>query len=285
MAGNGNALLQVNQFTLAGIDATLRKTVVEGALLFDVAAGSLLTAAIDVAGTGYAANDTVAVAGGLGGIITVLTVSSGVPQTISIAANGSGYAAATGAATAAITGSGTGLTITTTVNAGGTIPITGWSITSNVLTFTALNSLTGGGGQSITVTGFLGAQAFLNGTYTTSSATGTTIVVSKTHANGSGTQLGLAVIQPTYTTGGVPLNYNFIDQAGHSRPIGTIGPLGVPTWFEAHSIAGSAFKYAINSTVVPNLLLIFNGVTQVADQAAITADTVAFRAEFIKNGF
>ena len=77
--------------------------------------GALATAVIDAAGTGYAANDTVSVAGGTGGVVKILTVSGGVPQTISILTAGQGYSPVTGAATTAIIGSGTGLTVTTTV--------------------------------------------------------------------------------------------------------------------------------------------------------------------------
>jgi hypothetical protein len=285
MAGNAAAFLQVSPFSLAGVDTTNRKTVVEGPILFAIAPGSLLTAVIAVAGTGYAANDTVAVAGGTGGVIKVLTVSSGVPQTISISANGSGYAAVTGAATTAIIGSGTGLTVTTTVNTGDIVQLLSWSITSNVLTFTTpKNTLTTGGGQTLIVQNFPSAVSFLNGSYTTSSATATTVVVPLTHANGSGSQQGIGVVQPTYTTGGVPLSW-FLDLLGNPNPIGTIGPLAKPTWFEAQSVAGSAFNYKVNLTVTPPTLLIFNGVTQLSDQGTITADTITFRAEFVKNAF
>lgn len=290
MAGNGQAFLQVSEFDLAGIDTTQRKTVVEGPVLFAIAPGSLLTATIDVAGTGYAANDEVTVAGGTGGIVKILTVSSGIPQTISILANGSGYAAVTGAAATAIIGSGTGLTVTTTVNNNDIVQITGWSITSNVLTLTANNKLTGGGGQTLVLQNFPAPVAFLNGSYTTTSATSTTIVVPLTHANGSGSQNGIGFIQSTYTTGGMPLSW-FLDLLGNQNPIGTIGPLSQPTWVEVMSVAGTIssvpYYYRVNLTATPPTLLIFNGTTpaQLADQASIPVDTVRFRAEFVKNAF
>ncbi len=285
MAGNGTALLVVNDFTLSGIDVTNRKTVVTGSVVPGIANGSLLTATIAVAGTGYAANDTSALAGGTGGVIKILTVSSGIPQTISILSNGSGYAAATGAATTNIIGTGSGLTITTTVNSGDIAAITAWAIVSNVLTFTANNSFTTGGGQTVIISGFTGTSFFLNGSYTTSSATATTIVVAKTHANSSGTQQGLATIQATYTTGGIPVSYSFIDGQGNNRPIGTIGPLSVPTWIDVKTAAGSALAYKVNTTVSPNTLVILSGITELSDQASITVDTTVFRAEFPKNSF
>lgn len=286
MAGNGQALLQVGEFSLAGVDTTQRKTVVEGTVLNAVVAGSAATIAIAVAGTGFAANDTFTLANFPGFIGKVTAVTSTVPTAIAIVAPGSGGVATTGAvATAVAPSGGTGLTVTTTVNTGGVAAITGWSITSNVATFTANNSFTTGGGQAITVQGFTGSYTFLNGTFTTNSATPGTILVPLTHANGSGSQQGVATLQPTYTTGGIPLIYGFVDQLGRPNPIGTIGPLSVPTWAEAQSVAGSAFNYKINTTVTPNTLLIFSGITQVSDAASIMADTVAFRMEFLKNAF
>jgi hypothetical protein len=147
-----------------------------------------------------------------------------------------------------------------------------------------VNSLTTGGGDVITVQGFPPAQAFLNGTYTTSSATATTIVVPLTHANSAGAQQGIAVIQPTYTTGGVPIAW-FYDLQGLPNPVGTIGPLSVPTWLEIETQAGSALNYKVNLTTTPPALLIFSGITQLADQAAVTADTAVFRGEWVKNAF
>jgi len=285
--GNGQAYLQVSEFSQAGIDVTLRKTIVEGSVLPLTVAGSLATIAIGAAGTGYNANDTFSIAGAPGAVGKVLTVSSGVPQTVGIVTAGSGGVATTGAATTNIVGTGSGLTITTTIaaNGGQIAQITKWSITSNVLTLTANNSFTTGGGQSITVSGFTGSYTYLNGTYTVTSATATTIVVPLTHANASGTQQGVAVVQPTYITGGIPLSYNFVDLLGLPNPIGTIGPLSVPAWIDVKTVAASAYNYKVNTTVTPNLLQILSGVTEVSLGTAITADTVSFRAEFAKNAF
>jgi hypothetical protein len=79
------------------------------------------TSAIAVAGTGYATNDTVSVAGMPGTVITITAQTGGVPSAIAITTQGA-IVAGTAVATTAITGSGSGLTVTTTVAAG--IPAT-----------------------------------------------------------------------------------------------------------------------------------------------------------------
>jgi hypothetical protein len=95
----------------------------------------------------------------------------------------------------------------------------------------------------------------------------------------------VAVVQPTYITGGIPLSYNFVDLQGLPNPIGTIGPLSLPAWIEVQTVAASAYNYKVNTTVTPNLLQILSGVTEVSLGTAITADTISFRAEFVKNVF
>jgi hypothetical protein len=287
MAGNAVALLQVSEFSLSGIDTTTRKIVVEGNVIAAEAVNSVATIAIVAGGTGWAVNDEFGIPGVTGGIGKVASVTGSAAATVSIVSAGFNGAVATGGAAPAIAPSGgSGLTITTTLTAGAApISITSWAIASNVLTFQAKNSLTTGGGQAITVTGFTGALSYLNGTYTTSSATATTIVVPKTGANASGTNQALAVLQGEYTTGGIPIAPGFIDLMGLPNPIGGIGPLASPDWFEAITIAASAFNYKINQTLSPNLLQILSGVTEVSNAAAITADTVKFRCEFTKNAF
>lgn len=87
--------------------------------------GALATMVIDVAGTGWAVNDTFTIAGGTGGIGKVTAASGGVPSAIAIVAAGQGYSAVTGATTTAVSPStGTGLTVTTTVTTGGTGALT-----------------------------------------------------------------------------------------------------------------------------------------------------------------
>jgi hypothetical protein len=286
MAGNGVVLLQVSEFSLAGIDTTNRKTIVEGQAIVAEAVGSIASLTVVAGGTGYVTGDQVLIAGGTGGIATV-TASSGIVGSVVLTQAGYGYAAKTGAATTAISPSvGTGLTITTTITAGAApISITKWAIVSNVLTFTAVNSLTTGGGQSIQVFGFTGAYYYLNGTYTTSSATATTIVVPKTAANSSGTNYALAVIQPNYTTGGLPISYQFIGLLGTPFPIGTIGPLTTPDAIQFTTKSGSTITYTVNQTGTPQLMKIIAAGTEVTNGTAVTADTIRFRAEFVKNNF
>lgn len=290
-AGNGVALLQVSDFTLAGIDNTLRKVVVEGAVIFAEAVGSVATIAVVAGGTGWLVGDSFTIPGVTGGVGTVATVTGSAVATVTLTQAGfNGKAVTAGAATAIAPSAGTGLTLTTTVTAGALpISITGFSIVANVLTFTANNSLTTGGGQSITVSGFTGAQFYLNGQYTTTSATAKTIVVAKTAPNSSGTLQGLAVLTPNYTTGGIPISYAFIDTMGLPRAIPQVGPLQTPSPILFSSIAGNNTIYEAVTTVTPNLLKILvlgsGGTAEPTGGAAIPADTVRFRAEFVKDGF
>jgi hypothetical protein len=110
-------------------------------------------------------------------------------------------------------------------------------------------------------------------------------VVPLTAPNGSGSQFGLAVLQPNYTTGGLPISYSFIDLLGNPNPIATIGPMSTPNPIQFSTLAGSAFNYGVNLTGTPNLMKILSGVTEVSNGAAVTADTIRFRAEFVKNSF
>ena len=79
------------------------------------------TIAINVAGTGYAANDTFSIAGEPGMLGKVVSVGSTIPTAILITTQGAAVAA-TAAATTNIVGSGSGLTVDITVAAG--IPAT-----------------------------------------------------------------------------------------------------------------------------------------------------------------
>ena len=89
-------------------------------------AGVLVTIAIDVAGTGWAVNDTFSIAGGTGGVGQVTAETGGIPSAIALVTPGHGYSATTGAATTAILpATGIGLTVTTTVtNAAGIATLT-----------------------------------------------------------------------------------------------------------------------------------------------------------------
>lgn len=165
------------------------------------------------------------------------------------------------------------------------IQITSFSITSNVVTFNCVNSLTTGGGDDVFVAGFEGALAYLNGAYTTTAATSSHFTAALTHANVAQTPvLGLATLAPNYATGGLALGA-FVNQAGQTVVIGTIGPLSAPIWFEAVSLLGTR-QYPVNISVSPALVLSYTlaGV-QATNAAAIPADSIGFRAEYIKNAF
>lgn len=88
-------------------------------------AGTLSTLVIGASGSGYAAGDTLSIAGGTGGTATVTAVISGQITTLVVNNPGSGYTAGSGVATTALTGSGTGATVTTTVQSAGTITLSG----------------------------------------------------------------------------------------------------------------------------------------------------------------
>jgi hypothetical protein len=161
--------------------------------------------------------------------------------------------------------------------------ITSFSLTSNVATLTLVNasSFTAGGGDVVTVANFTGAFTYLNGTYTTNSATATTVLIPLTHANVAATNVqGLVFLQPTYTSAGIPLLYTFTNPQSGAVQIPDLGSGCVPSWIEFQSLGGSALNYKVNTIATNPLLLIFTGITQLADAAAITADTVGFRAEF-----
>lgn len=287
MAGNGSYSLLVSAYP-EGYDKTTRRMILEGQLVPNIQSGSLATLTLVAGGTGWAVNDEFTIPSIPGAVGKVLTEAAGVAETLSIIVPGSGGTAGTGVATAAISPStGAGLTVTTTVNAGGFIPITGWSITSNALTLNAVNSLTGGGGQSIIVAGFSGSAAFLNGEYTTTSATSTTIVVPLTAANGSGTQQGLATLTPTYTTGGIPVNVGFINESGNLKVVPGISggnyPNGFPgpAWIDVKTLSASGYNYQVNLTTNPPLVKALNGVTEVSNGSSLPSDTVGFRAEYL----
>lgn len=165
--------------------------------------------------------------------------------------------------------------------------ITSFSITSNVATFTVNNAFTTGGGDVINITGFTGTLFYLNGQYTTNSATATTVLVPLTHANVAATAVvgGITTIAPTYQTGGIPISLNFIDYLGRQKVVGNIGPLATIKWFQAITIAGSAYNYKVNLTGTTPLLLVYSGITQATDASAVPFDTIGFRAEFTFGAF
>jgi hypothetical protein len=96
--------------------------------------------------------------------------------------------------------------------------ITNVALTSNVVTFTAVNSLAAG--TQVTIQSLTGA-AFLNGqTLTVASATGTTFTANFTHANyGSAGDAGTAIVVAQFTTG-----FTHADVAS-TPDVGTVNPV------------------------------------------------------------
>lgn len=81
--------------------------------VFDGTFGTIATAAIGVAGTGYTAGDLVTLVSASGGVqatFLVATETLGVPDTLTLVSGGTGYVA--GSTYATTGGTGTGLTIT-----------------------------------------------------------------------------------------------------------------------------------------------------------------------------
>jgi hypothetical protein len=293
MANQAQFVLQVSDFTLAGIDKTNRILRVRGNAIPIIAPGSISTATVVAGGSGWVVGDLFTLANAPGAIFKVATVSTGAIATATVVNPGSGGTATTGAAATAIAPSaGIGATLTTVINAGagGLLLITGFSIASSVVTFNVANSLTGGGGQSVVVQGFTGQYSYLNGLYTTASATATTFTASITAPNVGQTSLyATATVQPTYVTGGVIVQNGFVDQLGLPRPIGGIGPLAKPLRLTLESKNASTLEYStgITQTAVGLTARVFNWASTAGEVAAgaLPVDVIGFVAEYAFGAF
>ena len=288
MANQAQFVLQVSDFTLSGIDKTNRIIRVRGNAIPIIAPGSISTATVVAGGSGWAVGDLFTLAKAPGAIFKVATVSSGAIATATVVNPGSGGTATTGDVATAIAPSlGISATLTTVINAGagGLLTITGFSITSNVVTFNVANALTGGGGQAVVVQGFTGAYSYLNGLYTTASATATTVTASLTAPNVGQTNLyATMTVQPTYVTGGVIVQRGFVDQLGLPRPVGGIGPLANPAKLEFYTKNASLLMYStgITQTNIGWQAVAFSWASTAGQMAAgaMTADVIGFTAEF-----
>jgi hypothetical protein len=293
MANQAQFVLQVSDFTLAGIDKTNRVIRVRGNAIPIIAPGSISTATVVAGGSGWVVGDLFTVANAPGAIFKVATVSSGAIATATVVNPGSGGTATTGAAATAIAPSaGISATITTVINAGagGLLVITGFSIASNVVTFNVANALTGGGGQAVVVQGFTGAYSYLNGLYTTSTATSTTVTAALTAPNTGQTNLyATMTVQPTYVTGGVIVQNGFVDQLGLPRPVGGIGPLAKPVYLDFRTKNGSLLMYSTNLTQT-NIGLQVRALNWASTAGEVAAgampfDVIQFTAEFSFGAF
>jgi hypothetical protein len=293
MANQAQFVLQVSDFTLAGIDRTNRTIRVRGNAIPIIVPGSINTGTVVAGGSGWVVGDLFTVAGAPGAIFKVATVTTGAIATATVVNPGGNGVATTAAVATAISPSvGTGATITTTVNAGagGLLIITGFSITSSVVTFTVANALTGGGGQTVVVQGFTGKNYFLNGTYTTSTATATTFTAAITAPNYAQTLLyATATVQPTYVTGGVIIRPGFVDQLGLTHPVAGIGPLANPSrlLLETKNDSVLAYSTGVVQTTIGWQTRIFSWASTAGEVAAgaLTADVVGFLAEFPAGAF
>ena len=293
MANQAQFVLQVSDFTLAGIDKTNRVIRVRGNAIPIIAPGSVSTATVVAGGSGWVVGDLFTLAKAPGAIFKVATVSSGAIATTTVVNPGAGGTATTAdVATAISPSAGISATLTTVMNAGagGLLTITGFSITSNVVTFTVANALTGGGGQSVVVQGFTGAYSYLNGLYTTSTATATTVTAALTAPNVGQTNLyATMTVQPTYVTGGVIVQSGFVDQLGLPRPVGGIGPLAKPVYLDLRTKNGSQLAYSTNLTQsnIGSQVRAFNWASTAGEVAAgaMPADVIQFTAEYSFQAF
>lgn len=292
MANEGQFVLQVFDFVLAGIDRTVRTILVKGNAIPIVVPNSVNAGTVTAGGSGWVVGDYFSLAKAPGAILQVATVSTGAAATVSVAKPSGGATATTSDVATAIPPSvGASLTVTTTVNAGkgGLLIITGFSITSSVVTFNLQDSqgssLTSGGGDAVVVQGFSGVWSFLNGLYTTASATASTFTASITAPNvAQTTAYATATLQPNYVTGGLPIVAGFVDQTGNPRPIAGIGPMAQPNWIKFQSKTASTLTYETNitQTNIASLVRAFNWASTAGEVSAgaMPADVIGFKAEY-----
>ena len=293
MANQAQFLLQVSDFTLAGIDKTNRVLRVRGNAIPVIVPGSINTGTVVAGGSGWVVGDLFTTAKAPGAVFKIATVTGSAAATVTVVNPGGGGVATTGDVATALSPSlGTGLTVTTVINAGsgGLLVITGFSIASNVVTFTVANALTGGGGQSVVVQGFTGKYAFLNGLYTTSTATSTTVTAALTAPNIAQTTLyATMTVQPTYVTGGVIVQRGFVDQLGLTRVIAGVGPKATPSRLILETKNNSVLAYSTDTvhTAIGFQTRIFSWASTAGEVAAgaLTADVVGFLAEFTSGAY
>jgi len=82
----------------------------------------------------------------------------------------------------------------------------------------------------------------------------------------------------TYVTGGLPFVWSFLSAEGGAF-IPNFNTM-VPTWADFKTLAGSNQTYVYDS--VNQKLLIFVAGVQVTNGTAVTADTIGFKAEFVR---
>ena len=165
------------------------------------------------------------------------------------------------------------------------IQITSWSLTSNVITFQAINTLATG---NIVYIGGLTTGAFANLANTqkfltvNATPTGTSFACNLTYANGSATETGTATIYPTYTTGGLPCVWfpQANTQTGQLEyPVaGGANPLPTPgsVWFD--TTIATAYYYIYDP--VHNTMRALTASTEVASGAQMVGDLILYEAQF-----
>ena len=140
--------------------------------------------------------------------------------------------------------------------------------------------------------GFNGPYSYLNGSYTTASATASTVTASITAPNvGQTSVYATLTVQPSYVTGGIPISWQFVDQSGNPRPIAGIGPLANPRLqLKLQTKSASTLTYGDEprrTTNITPLVRVFNWASTAGEVAAgaLPADVISFKAEFAFGGF
>jgi hypothetical protein len=170
-----------------------------------------------------------------------------------------------------------------------TVPITAWSITSNVVTFTAVNTLATG--NVVYLSGFP-TSTFFNGqavTVLSTGLSGTQFEANFTHANGSATEAGVATIYPTYSTDGLPCVWfpQMNSVTGNTEyPIAGLSPAGgpaLPLTASVRFITTVAGEYDYCYDPVHNTLRAVTSSAEVTSGTQLAADTIQYTAEFSPN--
>lgn len=82
----------------------------------------------------------------------------------------------------------------------------------------------------------------------------------------------------TYQTNGVPLTWTFTSATGGQALF--LSTQTQPSEACFYSVLGGGYNYVFDKT--HDTLRIFNGITELTNGAAITADTIGFRAEYAR---
>ncbi len=81
-----------------------------------------------------------------------------------------------------------------------------------------------------------------------------------------------------YATNGIPCSFTFLNSAGQAFLPNFLTP--TPVWTSIQSLAGGTYQYLYDTA--HQTLRIYQAGVELASGAAITADTIGFRLEFLR---